>query len=103
MLDASQAKKIKLRVPYRRHFERANLEAVEIAASGRIGEPRQFSAAFTMQVVPDNIRVKASLGGGVLYDIGVYCINAARAFLREEPIEARAMTAGTIGDVEESV
>jgi glucose-fructose oxidoreductase len=94
--------KVKLMVAYRLHFERANLEAVEIARSGRIGEPREFSAAFTMTVVPDNIRVKASLGGGVLYDIGIYCINAARALFRDEPIEARAMTAGMIGDVEES-
>jgi glucose-fructose oxidoreductase len=94
---------VKLMVGYRLHFERANLEAIEVARSGRIGEPRQFSSAFTMQVVPDNIRVKSGLGGGVLYDIGVYCINAARSLFGEEPIEARAIAAGALGDVEESV
>ena len=56
-----------------------------------------------MSVVPGNIRVQRTLGGGVLYDIGIYCINAARSLFREEPVEARAIAAGAIGDVEESV
>jgi glucose-fructose oxidoreductase len=94
---------VRLMVAYRLHFERANLEAITIARSGRLGEPRAFSANFTMQVVPGNIRVRSETGGGVLYDIGVYCINAARALFGDEPVEARAMTAGRIGDVEESV
>jgi glucose-fructose oxidoreductase len=94
---------VKLMVAYRLHFERANLEAIEIVRSGRIGEPRQFSSTFTMHVVPDNIRARRDMGGGVLYDIGVYCINAARSLFREEPIEVRAIAAGALGDVEESV
>src|SRR3954463_4681827 len=95
--------KVKLMVAYRLHFERANLEAVEVARSGRIGEPRLFTSTFTMTVVPDNIRVKRAMGGGVLYDIGIYCINAARSLFRDEPIEAQALAAGAIGDVEESI
>src|SRR3954466_12851887 len=95
--------KVKLMVAYRLHFERANLEAIEGARSGRIGEPRLFTSTFTMHVVPGNIRVRREMGGGVLYDIGIYCINAARALFGDEPVEARAMTAGEIGDVEESV
>jgi glucose-fructose oxidoreductase len=54
-------------------------------------------------VVPGNIRVRRELGGGVLYDIGIYCINAARALFREEPLEVRAACAGTLDEVEESV
>jgi predicted dehydrogenase len=103
MARAAREGGVKLMVAYRLHFERANLEAIEVARSGRIGEPRQFSSTFTMHVVPDNIRVKSELGGGVLYDIGIYCINAARSLFGEEPLEARAITAGTLGDVEESV
>jgi glucose-fructose oxidoreductase len=102
MAQAALEHKVKLMIAYRLHFERANLEAVEIVRSGRIGEPRQFSSTFTMQVVPDNIRAKRALGGGVLYDIGVYCINAARSLFRDEPLEVRAITAGALGDVEES-
>lgn len=103
MARAAREHRARLMVAYRLHFERANLEAAEVARSGRIGEPRQFSATFTMKVTPDNIRVKSELGGGVLYDIGIYCINAARSLFRDEPVEALALTAGTLGDVEESV
>lgn len=103
MAGAARENNVKLMVGYRLHFERANLEAMEIARSGRIGEPRLFTSTFTMTVVPDNIRVKRELGGGVLYDIGIYCINAARSLFRDEPVEAYAAASGAIGDVEESV
>jgi len=103
MGSAARKAGVKLMVAYRLHFERANLEAIAIARSGRMGEPRLFSSDFTMQVVPGNIRVRREMGGGVLYDIGIYCINAARALFGDEPVEVRAMTAGGIGDVEESV
>ncbi|HEY3075054.1 MAG TPA: Gfo/Idh/MocA family oxidoreductase [Burkholderiales bacterium] len=103
MAKAARDGRAKLMIAYRLHFERANLEAVEIVRSGRIGEPRLFTSTFTMSVVPDNIRVKRALGGGVLYDIGIYCINAARTLFRDEPNEVRAAAAGAIGDVEEAV
>ena len=103
MAKAAKEGRAKLMVAYRLHFERANLEAIEIARSGRIGEPRLFTSTFTMSVVPGNIRVQRALGGGVLYDIGIYCINAARGLFRDEPIEVLATSAGVIGDVEESV
>jgi glucose-fructose oxidoreductase len=103
MARAARDARVKLMVAYRLHFERANLEAIEVARSGRIGEPRLFSSTFSMHVVPDNIRVKRALGGGVLYDIGIYCINAARGLFREEPLEARAVCVGAIGEVEEHV
>jgi predicted dehydrogenase len=103
MIRAARENGVKLMIAYRLHFERANLEAIEIARSGRIGEPLLFNSSFTMHVVPDNIRVKRELGGGVLYDIGIYCINAARGLFRDEPIEARAATCGQLGEVEESI
>src|SRR5947207_6390738 len=103
MARVAREHQVRLMVAYRLHFERANLEAAEIARSGRIGEPRLFTSTFTMTVVPDNIRVKRALGGGVLYDIGIYCINAARALFRDEPTEVHASAAGAIGDVAESV
>jgi glucose-fructose oxidoreductase len=103
MAKAARDAGVKLMVAYRLHFERANLEAIEVARSGRIGEPRLFSSSFTMRVVPGNIRLKKALGGGTLYDIGIYCINAARGLYREEPLEVRAAAAGTIGEVEETI
>ena len=54
---------------------------------------RFFSSNFSMQVKEGNIRVEEEYGGGTLYDIGIYCINAARYLFRSEPIEACAFSA----------
>ena len=45
-----------------------------------------------MTVHQGDIRTKKADGGGTLYDIGVYCINAARNLFREEPTEVSAMS-----------
>jgi glucose-fructose oxidoreductase len=67
--------------------------AIEIANSGRIGEPRLFESVFTMQVRdPDNIRLDEERGGGTLYDIGIYCINAARYVFGAEPKQVMAVS-----------
>jgi predicted dehydrogenase len=90
MIAAARQGGIKLMIAYRLHFEEANLRAIEIVASGKIGEPRLFNSTFTLPVEEGNVRVRSELGGGTLYDIGVYCINAARYLFRDEPIEAVA-------------
>jgi glucose-fructose oxidoreductase len=84
---------VKLMTAYRLHFERANLEATEIIQSGQIGEPRIFNSVFTMQVAPGNMRTDPKHAGGPLYDIGVYCINAARYLFRGEPTQGVCLSA----------
>lgn len=85
--------RVKLMTAYRLHFERANLKAVEMIRSGKIGEPRIFNSVFTMQVSSGNIRTKHQYAGGTLYDIGIYCINAARYLFRDEPVEGFCFSA----------
>jgi predicted dehydrogenase len=85
MIDACSNNNVKLMIAYRLHFERANLEAMELARASKIGDLRIFSSLFTMQVKKGNSRLKKELGGGTLYDIGIYCINAARNLFQEEP------------------
>ncbi|MFO0614109.1 MAG: Gfo/Idh/MocA family oxidoreductase [Polyangiaceae bacterium] len=98
MIQASLDADVKLMVAYRLHFEPTNLETIEIVKSGQIGEPRAFTAAFTMQVQPGNVRVRSDLGGGPLFDIGIYCINAARYIFRDEPVDVIALGATRSGD-----
>jgi predicted dehydrogenase len=93
MIRAAYENDMKLMIAYRLHFESANLSAIEAIRSGAIGEPRFFSSAFSLQVQQGNIRLRRELGGGTLYDLGVYCINAARYLFRDEPIEVLAMSA----------
>ena len=90
MIDACREHRVKLMIAYRLHFEAINLKAIDLVRKGRIGEPKFFNSSFSMRVRPDNIRTKPELGGGTLYDIGVYCINAARYIFGDEPIEVLA-------------
>jgi glucose-fructose oxidoreductase len=87
MIRAARQAKVKLMVAYRLHLERANVKAVDIARSGKLGKLRMFNSTFTMQVRPGDIRTQRRMGGGSLYDIGVYCINAARYLFQDNPIE----------------
>src|SRR5579872_6018450 len=93
MIEACARGGVRLMIAYRLHFEEANLKAIEIVQSGKIGEPRYFESSFSMQVKQENIRVRSDMGGGPLYDIGVYCINAARNLFRAEPEEVFCRTA----------
>ncbi|MFZ5890669.1 MAG: Gfo/Idh/MocA family protein [Myxococcota bacterium] len=88
--EACNSKGVKLMVAYRLHFEEATLKALEIARSGELGELRLFSSFFSHVVREGDIRRDPKLGGGAAYDLGVYCINAARHLFEAEPIEVFA-------------
>ncbi len=96
MINAAHRCNVRLMIAYRLHFEETNLKAVEYVRSGLLGEPKYFSSCFSMQA-KDGIRLRQETGGGTLYDIGIYSINAARYLFGEEPIEAFAWT-GNTGD-----
>ncbi len=87
MVAACEAAGVRLMVAYRLHFEEANLRAMEIVRSGRIGEPRYFSAEFSQQVREGDVRTRSATGGGALFDMGIYCVNAARFFFGAEPTD----------------
>src|ERR1700732_3687173 len=95
MIDAACQNHAKLMIAYRLHFEAGNLEAIRLAKSGKLGELRIFTSEFSQQVADGNVRVTESVarGGGPVYDMGVYCINAARYLLGSEPTEVLAVTA----------
>jgi len=91
MIDACKEAGVKLMTAYRLHFEESNLAAVKLIEQGRIGDLRFFSSLFAYQVRPGNIRTSSERGGGAIWDLGVYCINAARYLFRTDPIEVFAM------------
>lgn len=88
MLEAARSHDVRLMIAYRLHFDPATLRTIEAARKGVLGELRLFSSVFTMQVRDENIRLEARMGGGPLYDVGIYCINAARNLFGAAPIEA---------------
>jgi predicted dehydrogenase len=87
MIEAAKLNGIKLMTAYRLHFEATHLWAINAAQQGRLGDLRIFQSVFSMQAAEGNTRLSRSLCGGCLFDMGVYCINAARYMFRDEPTE----------------
>ncbi len=93
MIRACHDNNVKLMIAYRLHFDKANMQAVETVKSGKIGEPRIFNSVFSQEVVEGNVRLEPiSKGGGTVYDMGIYCINAARYLFQDEPTEVIAFS-----------
>ena len=92
MIRAAESNRVKLMTAYRLHFEPANLATIELVRSGAIGEVRYFNSSFSYNLTDkDNIRLKFARGGGPVYDIGTYCVNAARYLMRDEPERVAGM------------
>jgi predicted dehydrogenase len=87
IIDTARKNDRKLMVAYRLHLEKGNLQAIQWTKEGRLGDVRFFTSEFAQQVVENNVRVTEDVaqGGGPLYDMGVYCINAARYLFQDEP------------------
>ena len=92
MIAACRKANVKLMIAYRLHFETMNLSAIEVARRGDLGELKYFNSSFSMIVRRGDVRTKRAFGGGSLYDIGVYCINAARNLFRAEPTQVSAVS-----------
>lgn len=86
---------------YRLHPQTAKV--MEIVRSGALGAVEMVSAMFTYHVPnPHDIRLKGSLGGGVLADVGCYCVSVARMVMEGEPVEAMGRARfGPNSDVDE--
>ena len=72
-----------------RHHPRVQ-RAREMIASGALGELRLVKMDFSFQIDPNDWRLDPARGGGPLFDLGCYGINAARLFTGGEPTEIHA-------------
>jgi predicted dehydrogenase len=62
------------------------LRVRQLIDEGRIGTLRAVAGFFSyFNIDPANIRNQPESGGGALYDIGCYCIQAARCGFKQEP------------------
>lgn len=87
MIEAAVRNDRACMVGYRLHFEPANLRTLDAVRHGEIGEPILFDSVFSFQAKEGNFRLQKDLGGGPLWDIGIYCLNAARTLFESEPEE----------------
>lgn len=73
-------------------FHPQTKKTLQLLDSGEIGNVRFFRSSFTFMYIGDeeNYRWSPEMGGGALYDVGCYTINAARLVFNEEPISIYA-------------
>lgn len=98
MIAAAKAAKKQLGVAYRVHFEPNNVEVARRCLSGELGQLRYFTgdAGFNAnpQFPPHKWRLQKDLaGGGSMYDIGIYALNAALMCMGETPSSVSAVYA----------
>jgi predicted dehydrogenase len=75
--------------------------AFELLDAGAIGRLTLVRATFLAGLAPEgDLRLTRALDGGALMDIGCYCVSAARAFTRGEPVAVEAMRAAGGDDVD---
>lgn len=88
IINAANSNNVHLTIGYRMQHE-PNTQTIirygEEKTYGTIKEVRS-GAGFTGSYSKDDWRVNAKLGGGALYDMGVYPINAARYAIGNNPI-----------------
>jgi predicted dehydrogenase len=103
MIAAAKAANRQLGVAYRVHFEPNNVDAAKRIKAGEIGVVRHYSgdAGFSANpnYPPHKWRLtKALAGGGSMYDIGIYALNAALMCIDEAPISVTAAYSTPAGD-----
>lgn len=110
MIAACKDKNVKLMIAYRCRYQPHHKELIRRVQNKEYGPVKLIEAVNAQnQGDPSQWRLQKALsGGGSLPDIGLYCLNATRATLGEEPAEIQAVLNSTPNDprfreVEESV
>ncbi|GAC1313492.1 MAG: Gfo/Idh/MocA family oxidoreductase [Chloroflexota bacterium] len=80
MIDACRSAGVRFMEGFMYRFHPQHAYVRDLIASGAIGNPTLIRSAFCvrMQRPPEDIRFAVELGGGALFDVGVYAIDAAR-------------------------
>ncbi len=100
MIAACKAANVKLMIAYRCHYEPTNLKAVGIIHAGALGQVQAIESSFGFNISRGEWRLtKKMAGGGPLYDVGIYSLNACRYLTGEEPAHISAYASTTENDV----
>ena len=91
MIDVCKKNNVQLTVGYRLHHEPNTQEYVKLLRSGAIGKIEMVTcSAGYYDGRTDHWKQKKEMGGGVMYDMGVYVLQGARLAVGEEPIAVTA-------------
>jgi len=109
MIAACKAANVKLMIAYRCHYEPTNLKAIKLIRDGALGQVQAIVSPFGFNIAPGEWRLNKKLaGGGPLFDVGIYSLNACRYLTGEEPEHISAYASvidhdGRFDQVEENV
>jgi predicted dehydrogenase len=109
MIAACKAAHVKLMIAYRCHYEPTNLKAIRLIREGALGQVQAIESTFGFNIAPGEWRLTKKLaGGGPLFDVGIYSLNACRYLTGEEPGRIAAYASvidhdGRFNEVEENV
>lgn len=109
MIDAARANGVTLNIGYRLHFDPYHDVIRKLAKEQPHGPAKFVQAEFCFHTDnPNQWRLKKALaGGGAMMDVGIYCIQAARYSIGEEPIAVTAREYKTdpsvFSEVEETI
>ncbi|MEX6687986.1 Gfo/Idh/MocA family oxidoreductase [Danxiaibacter flavus] len=96
MIDACRKNKKSLAIGYRLHHEPNTQEYTRIVNNGLLGKVKGVEcAAGYRENRTDHWKQKKEMGGGVLYDMGVYAIQGARLGTGKEPVAIVSATTST--------
>lgn len=100
MIAATARANVRLMIAYRMQYQPHAREAIKLARNGKLGNVMLMDMINNQnQGDPAQWRQKLKLaGGGSLPDVGLYCLNTARAILGEEPYEVSAAIWSPAGD-----
>jgi predicted dehydrogenase len=109
MIAACKAANVKLMIAYRCHYEPSNLRAIKLIRDGALGQVQAIDSSFGFNISPGEWRINKKLaGGGPVFDVGIYSLNACRYLTGEEPQSISAYASvidhdGRFTEVEENV
>jgi predicted dehydrogenase len=91
MIAARDAAGKLMSVGYRLHFDPYHREIMELGQNQAYGSVNKMESQFKLYVDdPENWRARRELGGGSVWDMGIYNIQAACYTLGEDPIAVTA-------------
>ena len=104
MIDACNKNKVKLSIGYRMHHEPNTQQIIQFRKDLTYGKVLKVEAAAGyFDPRTDHWKQKKSLGGGSMYDMGVYPLNATRYSTGLEPIAVTATKSTTRPEIYKEV
>ena len=109
MIASCKAANVKLMIAYRLHYEPLTLKTIQMIRDGALGEVQTINGAFGFNIAQGEWRTtKKYGGGGSLFDVGIYVLNACRYLTGEEPVKFAGVTStldhdGRFNEVDENV